>query len=246
MLKGDFVEPNQPAPKKFNKNVILILAVVIALFATVGVAAYFLAFKPEETPKTTDNTSQTETEKTETESVKQTETEKPTEQVEQPKTEVSNKGYLVVKQWGLRFKIPQGMADIQYRIQGDKVYFYGKPSSPKVEYRSDYDADKQGKYVLGYLKRSKEANISNDWGSVSGKQVGDYYYYTGHSFSGLESGIGLNGLFYTTDCIDKAKAGTDYDDKACQDLMEAESKTFSLINGGEGSVGLLPAIELLP
>lgn len=229
------------------------LIIIITLIVTVGVAAHFLAFKPDSAPEMINETDQTEVKEGES-TGGQAKTEKPTDKpveesvtsTEQATANDSNKGYLVMKHWELRFKIPQGLAGIQYRIQGETAYLYGKPSSPKVEYRNDYDADKQGKYSLGYLKRSREASLSNDWGNVTGKKVGDYYYYTGHSFSGLESGVGFNGIFYTPYCDNKAKDNTDYNDDTCQDLMEAESKTFSLINGDEESTGLLPSIELLP
>jgi hypothetical protein len=42
-------------------------------------------------------------------------------------------GYLVLKEWGLRFKVPEGLTDVRYVIRGDRVLFWGKPSGSRVE-----------------------------------------------------------------------------------------------------------------
>ena len=228
---------NQHQPPMVNqlnrkKTALLVLLVLVAMAIT-GTVVYFLT-----KPKPVEKTQVVDNQKTEV-------TEGETEDTQPDETSPVHKGSeLAIKNWGISFYIPTGLADVQYRIHGDTVYFYGKPSSPKVEYRTGYDSDNVGQYALGKVKRSKEPTQDVIHGKVDGKKIGDYYYYTGHSFSGLESDAGLFGLFYTPDCIEKSKTNTDTDDSECNNLSKAEGETFVLINGDDEITGLLNTISL--
>lgn len=112
-------------------------------------------------------------------------------------TEISNdsdSGYLVIKEWNLRFKVPDGLAEVQYRIHPDGGYivFYGKPTGANVKYEDGYDKvrDNDFWYTLGRLQRfeNEQKNYDNNRG-LSGKKIGTYYYY---SF-GPQSTTGLFG-----------------------------------------------------
>lgn len=145
-----------------------------------------------------------------------------------------NKGYLVIKDWGLRFKVPSGLTDVQYRIHDDQIGFFAKPTGKDVEYRSDYDTrDDDGifTYAIGFLLRSKESTqpFSNPGfeEGVKGKKVGNYYYYTWHSFSGLQSGAASNGLFLPNDDCWSYPQG---ENEECDALFDAESEAFQLMN----------------
>jgi prepilin-type N-terminal cleavage/methylation domain-containing protein len=139
-----------------------------------------------------------------------------------------NEGYLVVKEWGLRFKVPAGLTDVRYAVQGDTVAFFAKPSDSSYEYISDFDMFEDGRfrYGRGILYRSKEAVNYERGYATEGKKVGDYYYYTAWSFSGLASGSACVGIYG-----DDSAAG-----------CEAEGKVFGLINTSENA--LLETIEL--
>ena len=220
---------NQPNRKKTA----LVVLLVLAAMAITGTVVYCLTRpKPVEKTQVVDN-QKADIVDDETDNAKPDEA-----------APVHKGSELAIKNWGISFYIPTGLADVQYRIHGDTVYFYGKPSSPKVEYRTGYDSDNVGQYALGRVKRSKEPTQDVIHGKVDGKKVGDYYYYTGASFSGLDSGVGLFGLFYTPDCIEKSKVNTDTDDSECNKLASAEAETFYLINGDDEITGLLNTISL--
>ncbi|HEX5798371.1 MAG TPA: hypothetical protein VFX79_03365 [Candidatus Saccharimonadales bacterium] len=169
-----------------------------------------------------------------------------------------NEGYLVVKEWGLRFKIPDNLTDIQYKISGNNLGIFAKPIKDKngqpfnVEYRNNYgDVDEYDNftYSLGQLIRSKDSTNKNVFTTVKGKKVGDYYYYTAHSFSNLATGAGPSGVFFTDkDCLKDDRL------KKCEKYLFAESIAFAIVNGStsihpetnsEVKDALLPSIELM-
>jgi prepilin-type N-terminal cleavage/methylation domain-containing protein len=139
-----------------------------------------------------------------------------------------NEGYVVVKEWGLRFKAPSGLADIKYAIHGDTLAFFAKPSGSSVQYRSDYDKFANGgfQYATGVAYRSSSATNNDRGFTIDGKKVGNYYYYTAWSFSGLASGAACVEIY------------GDSSDSNCQ----AEATAFQLVNQGDNS--LLSTIEL--
>ncbi|MDR0957173.1 MAG: hypothetical protein LBM09_01185 [Candidatus Nomurabacteria bacterium] len=93
--------------------------------------------------------------------------------------------YLVMEEWGLKFKIPTGIEDVKYVIDGDMAYFVARPFD--TVYVSDLDIED---HAIGTLFRSKDSKIDSiGSGIVEGKKVGDYYYYTAHSFSDTASGL---------------------------------------------------------
>lgn len=142
--------------------------------------------------------------------------------------------YFVVKEWGLRFKVPNGLADVKYVIDGDELGFYAKPTGSTVQYRTDYakavsnpDGSSYLQYATGTLYRSTASTEDRAGGSVTGKKLGNYYYYTGWAFSGLASGAA---------CLDL------YGDNDVATGCAAESTAFQLINQGDSA--LLNTIEL--
>ncbi len=153
----------------------------------------------------------------------------------EPKQEVTTKadpnaGYLVMKEWGLRFKVPSGLTDVKYAIHGDKAAFFAKPSGSSVKYISDYDKfeDDNFSHATGILIRSTSSTTDRVDGPVQGKKIGNYYYYTYWSFSGTATGAACVGLYGESD-------------SDCQ----TEGKAFVLVNGNDGnSKALLKTIEL--
>jgi hypothetical protein len=140
-----------------------------------------------------------------------------------------NEGYLVVKEWGLRFKAPAGLTDVKYVVQGDTTAFYAKPAGSSVQYRSDYEKFEDGRfrYAIGVLYRKTEAKSVDDTAhdlTTEGKKVGGYYYYTKWAFSSLATGAGCQGLYGDGD-------------SECQ----TESVAFQLVN--QGDKALLNTIE---
>ncbi|MDR1033016.1 MAG: hypothetical protein LBL84_03345 [Candidatus Nomurabacteria bacterium] len=93
--------------------------------------------------------------------------------------EGTNKGYLVVTEWGIKFKIPEGLSDVQYVIADGQLRFgesYAESKGCKI-------SDGSGAY--GYILRStsskQAANLDDTTGtrgSLLGTQaVGGYYYF---------------------------------------------------------------------
>lgn len=153
-----------------------------------------------------------------------------------------NKGYLVVKQWGLRFKIPQGLADVQYVIRGDTIGFWGKPNGYGGNYARDYQEWDNGSFehAQGLLIRSRNGQNNHGLNSspVSGKKIGEYYYYTAWSFSPIPNyGVGNDPEIYGDFCDDNPQTIN------CQNAIKASNQVFNLINNDDG---LLKTIELLP
>lgn len=197
--------------KGFSVIEIIIVVVVIGLIGVVGWLAY-----DRLNNKTTDTSNQ-QTGNSQKETPKQEE-----KQVD------PNKGYLVVKEWGLRFKVPSGLTDAQYAIRDDELALFAKPSGSNVQYVSNYKEYKDGnfQYPVGVVYRSTSSTklFMNDI-TREGKKVGNYYYYTAWAFSNLATGAGCAGLFGDSE-------------SACQ----AESKAYQLVN--KGDTGLLNTIEL--
>lgn len=139
-----------------------------------------------------------------------------------------NEGYVVVKEWGLRFKTPSGLTNVRYTIHDDTAAFYAKPTGSNVQYISDYDKYEDGNfsYATGVLYRSTSSTKPFDGDETrEGKKVGNYYYYTNWAFSSLATGAGCVGLYGDSD-------------SACQ----TESTAFRLVN--QGDTALLNTIEL--
>lgn len=139
-----------------------------------------------------------------------------------------NEGYLVLKEWGLRFKVPGGLTDVQYTLHGDTAGFFAKPVNSDIQYVNDYDRYENGnfRYATGVLIRSKDSTKPFAAETTrEGKKVGDYYYYTSWAFSNLATGAGCVGLYGSAP-------------STCQ----IENQAFQLVNQGDGA--LLNTIEL--
>ena len=139
-----------------------------------------------------------------------------------------NEGYLVVKEWGLRFKIPNGLTDVRYAIHEDKLAFFAKPVDKNVQYRANYDEYIDGyySYAIGMLYRSTDSKKPKLDFYVDGKKIGDYYYYTAWSFNALATGVGACFGIYGDE----------------ESNCELERPVFELINTSNDS--LLRTIEL--
>lgn len=189
--------------------------VVIVIVVLLGVIGWLVYDRNHNKPAKTANTQTTQ--KTDTKQ----DTTKPD----------PNAGYLVVKEWGLRFKTPSGLADVRYAIHNDtddKLAFFAKPADSNVQYTKDYDAYANGNftYATGVLFRSTEATKNLNDTTIAGKKLGNYYYYTNWAFSGLATGAGCHALY------------GDSSDASCQ----LELKAFNLVN--KGDTALLNTIEL--
>jgi outer membrane murein-binding lipoprotein Lpp len=131
--------------------------------------------------------------------------------------------YFTIKAWNIKFKIPAGLADIQYSIQDDVAYIIAMPSDTSIKYVDGVEKNVK-QYALGTIQRSEKSVIEKLPGSnVDGKKMGQYYYYTGWSFSALATGAGITGIYGEGETA-----------------MQVESKVFNLINQT-----MLPTIELI-
>lgn len=202
--------------KGFGMVEVLLIIVIAALIGVVGFMIYRNQHKAKTPSVATSQTTTTQATKTITAA--------PTD---------SNTGYLVVKEWGLRFKVPTGLADVQYKIfnktsgYDDQLAIYAKPTGSTVEYIQDYESTYAGNpnHALGVLYRSTNPTEDKLDYTVTGKKLGNYYYYTAWAFNSMATGASCAGLYGTSD-------------SDCQ----TESTAFQLIN--QGDTALLNTIEL--
>src|SRR4051794_12776305 len=66
-------------------------------------------------------------------SIESTNSQVSTQQKEETPKYVSKKvgtseGQIEMKEWGLKFKIPSGLADVEYKIHDDTAAFFAKPA----------------------------------------------------------------------------------------------------------------------
>jgi hypothetical protein len=137
--------------------------------------------------------------------------------------------YLVVEEFGVRFALPDDLTDVRYVVDGDTARFFAKPAASSVEYRDDYEgvSSSGGEYHLATLYRSSDSTryVAGDI-PVEGKKLGDSYYYTGWSFSGLATGRGFAGLYFDEACDNE----TGDRSERCQSLIDAEDTAFKSLN----------------
>ena len=198
--------------KGFSVVEILIVIVVVGLLGTVGWLVY------DRQKSKTSETSNTQASAPQKEKTPKQETKKAD----------PNEGYLVMSEWGLRFKVPSGLTDVKYTIHGDTASFFAKPTGSSVQYRTDYDKfdDDHSRYATGVLYRSTSSTkpfMGDD--TRQGKKIGDYYYYTAWAFSSTSTGAACVGLYGDGD-------------SNCQ----PEGTAFQLVN--QGDTALLNTIEL--
>jgi prepilin-type N-terminal cleavage/methylation domain-containing protein len=199
--------------KGFSVVEVLVVIIIVGLIAAIG---WFVVGKQKDKATNSDATKNTTQQTADKDTTQETTKANP------------NEGFLVVKEWGLRFKTPTGLADVKYAIHDDTLAFFAKPSDSSVQYVSNYDKfeDSNFTHAIGVLYRSTSSTkpFSSD-GTRQGEKVGNYYYYTNWAFSGLATGAGCVGLYGS-------------DDSSCQQ----ERKAFQLVNQGDS--GLLNTIEL--
>ncbi|TAH33970.1 hypothetical protein EYC59_04095 [Candidatus Saccharibacteria bacterium] len=149
-------------------------------------------------------------------------------------TQADQTAYVTVKEWGVRFKVPAGLTDVQYKIFSkttangdDQLAIYAKPAGSGVKYVSDYESSSDGfpTHALGVVYRSTSATQERTDSTVTGKKLGDYYYYTAWAFNSMATGAACTGLYGN-------------DEQNCQ----VESGAFKLVN--QGDTALLNTIEL--
>ena len=177
------------------------VVIVLLVLAVVGLAGYIVwdgAGADDGLSTTSQQTSSVQTSTTPTDSLP---------------TKDPNEGYFVVKEWGLRFKVPPSIFDVRYKmgdtLEGDTLAFY--------DYVKDYDqVSDSGFFSLanGVIYRSKESTKDKIGIVVEGKKIGDYYYYTAWSFSGLATGAACLPLYEISD----------------QELCEEVHKAFRIVN----------------
>ena len=185
------------------------VVIVLLVLAVVGLAGYIVwdgAGADDGLSTTSQQTSSVQTSTTPTDSLP---------------TKDPNEGYFVVKEWGLRFKVPPSIFDVRYKmgdtLEGDTLAFYAKPTGLKYDYVKDYDqVSDSGFFSLanGVIYRSKESTKDKIGIVVEGKKIGDYYYYTAWSFIGLATGAACLPLYEISD----------------QELCEEVHKAFRIVN----------------
>lgn len=140
----------------------------------------------------------------------------------QPKPD-PNEGYLVVTQWGLRFKVPNDLTNVKYVIKGDEVNFSAEPVGSDVQLRRD-------DYGMSILVRSTDSTkLFMGEKTVQGKKIGNYYYYTYWSFNNLASGRAYLGVYLDDACTKEFNGSGDLSSR-CQNLLQAEDKASKLLD----------------
>jgi hypothetical protein len=96
-----------------------------------------------------------------------------------------NEGYVVIKEWGVRFKPVEGLTGVEYfkpnALNSDNVTF----TTTELSRLSTYCSSKNGDIILGLLSRSSAERERA--GSVVAK-IGEYYYqYAGPQAACTES-----------------------------------------------------------
>ena len=115
-----------------------------------------------------------------------------------------NKGFLVLDDWGVRLKVPSSLTDVRYYISDANTvaYFVAIPTGADVKYVNNIADESVYKIgALGTLIRSTDSTKPRVGGITNGKKLGNYYYYTAWSFSGLSSGVGIMGSIYGWDGV---------------------------------------------
>ena len=106
----------------------------------------------------------------------------------------------IISEWNLKFIIPDSLTDIRYVIDGETAYLVGRPSDGSLQYPSNLNGRIKDE-TLAVLYRSTSSTQMNLDISIPGKKVGNYYFYTAWSFSGLASGAGVPSIFDVDDTV---------------------------------------------
>lgn len=86
-----------------------------------------------------------------------------------------NHGYIVVKEWGVRFKSEGELSDIVYSIENDNKAVFSTEKLAKFDPACGIGVD--SKRPLGMLTRnSVEKPDFSAEGGAFGKKIGEYYY----------------------------------------------------------------------
>lgn len=109
-----------------------------------------------------------------------------------------SKNYLMVKEWGLKFEIPEDLTNIKYIIDGDTAYFVAEPADQSFSYVTGINSLIKSD-AMAVLYRKTNSSQEGMEKTIEGKKVGSYYYYTAWSFSGTASGVGVQGTIFGAD-----------------------------------------------
>lgn len=98
-------------------------------------------------------------------------------------TQDSNVGYVVIKEWGVRFKPTEGLTDVVYAADADKQAMIFSTVSLS-EYGETCSAKSTSHTPLGRLYRTQgDKDDARHLSTIYATQVGDYYY----QFAGPQS-----------------------------------------------------------
>lgn len=181
------MEPNPPMlieqPKTSNKWKITAIIFIVLSVLLIGLSTFLLIDKLNN-----------KDEKEQAETCQENKTDEENEDSEEVNT-------FAISEWNIEFTIPDSLTDIRYVIEnapdysGATAYLVARPSDGSLQYPSDISVRIKDE-ALAILTRSTLSIIDgNVNGSVEGKKVGNYYFYTAWSFSGLASGVGIPSLF---------------------------------------------------
>ncbi len=96
-----------------------------------------------------------------------------TENTTNMSTSNPNEGYIVIDDWGVRFKY-SGSGEVQYYKNG-QAYSFTTAAAKKIAGCSE-----QPFASLGSLSRSTESSTMTETSLNNGAKIGDYYYYYSH------------------------------------------------------------------
>lgn len=83
-----------------------------------------------------------------------------------------NAGYVVIKEWGVRFKVVAGLEGVEYAIKGTDMGMAIFSTEALAKHGENCGVGSNSREPLGEIKRSKTPLPSNEQLG----QIGDYYY----------------------------------------------------------------------
>ncbi|MCL2869889.1 hypothetical protein FWF48_03760 [Candidatus Saccharibacteria bacterium] len=88
--------------------------------------------------------------------------------------ETESANYLTIKEWGIKFKIPDTLKNVTYTITGDSALVVAANNPSKLTPFTGYACS--GQKSNAAIARSKQDDITVNGNKMSSVKIGDYYY----------------------------------------------------------------------
>jgi hypothetical protein len=108
--------------------------------------------------------------------------------------EIDADRYLVIEEWGIKYRIPDTIYDIRYSVDGDNLRFYPTRLNEPLVFGATM-ADNDAIYSIdGFMNcllvSVSRSNIQTNEVGIDGIKLGDYYYHNWTNNGGCEVGNG--------------------------------------------------------